>query len=112
PSIMARISTYVRVETPDLRCFVCLTTRKVYRLVDGEVDGPKTLAEMMATRVFRFLHEHPIKVFCARCISERLFNGRDIDMVMRRVEARGIRRYHDECSECGNPSLVAGVVAN
>lgn len=62
--------------------------------------------------ILRFLHEHSSKVFCTRCISARLFNGRDIDVAMRHIEARGIRRHHGRCSECGKPRLVAGVIGN
>ena len=64
------------------------------------------------TLILRFLHEHSGKVLCARCISASLFNGRDLDVAMRRVEALGIKRNYGRCSECGKSRLVAGVTAN
>jgi len=60
----------------------------------------------------RFLHEHAGKAFCMRCISAALFNGRDIDVAMRRLEGSGLIRRHGRCSECDKTRLVAGVTAN
>jgi len=68
---------------------------------------PETTAQIL-----RFLHENAGMAFCTRCISERVFDGRNIDVAMRHAEARGMKRHHGQCSACGKPRLVAGVSAN
>jgi hypothetical protein len=70
-------------------------------------EQPTTLAAIMG-----FLREHAGKEFCTGCLSRLLFNGREIDVAMRHIEARGVIRHHGRCSECGKPRLVAGVNAD
>jgi len=77
---------------------------------DGDMasEPPAT----MAGRIIRFLHEYSGKEFCNRCLSERIFGGRDIDAAMRHVESRGIIRHYGRCSGCEKPRLVAGIISN
>jgi hypothetical protein len=82
------------------------------RISGGAVNEQLSPAARTRTRILRFLHEHSGKMFCSRCISARLFGGRDIDVPMRHVEAQGVRRHHGRCEACGKPRLVAGVIAN
>jgi len=79
------------------------------RRIFGGADDP---AGVTTTRILRFLQAHVDKVFCSRCVSDLLFNGRKIDVAMHHSEGRGIRRHHGRCSECGKPRLVAGVIVN
>jgi len=122
PSVVARVSRVMRLERPDVACTVCLTTRKVYRLVLEDRSG-KTSPTDKTTLILRFLHEHPERVFCVRCISAQLFDGADIDVAMRHIEAGEpvgddltaelkIRCRHGHCAQCGKPRLVAGVIVN
>jgi hypothetical protein len=66
----------------------------------------------ITTLIVGFFREHTGKLFCNQCLSARLFNGRRIDLAMRHIEVRGIKRQYDRCSECGKPRLVAGVLGN
>jgi DNA-directed RNA polymerase subunit RPC12/RpoP len=62
--------------------------------------------------IVEYLNEHVGQEFCTACLSQRLFNGRGIDVVMRHVEGFGVLRRHAQCSACGHARLVAGVTAN
>ena len=62
--------------------------------------------------IIEFLSHRAGEAFCTACLSRRLFNGRDIDAVMRHVEGFGVPRRHARCSECGHARLVASAIAN
>jgi len=112
-SLIERAGKMGGIRTTDVPCTVCLTTRKVYRLTTATVitAAPTQRPTTVAGRVLAFMHEHIGEEFCARCLSTRLVDGRDIDVALRYVEGRGIVRHHGRCAECGLKRLVAGVAA-
>jgi hypothetical protein len=112
-SVIVRVREMAGIQTPDVPCTVCLTTRKVYRLTAATAvtGAPTQRPTTVAGRVLAFLHEHIREEFCARCLSTRLVDGRDIDVALRYVEGRGVVRHHGRCAECGLKRLVAGVMA-
>jgi ribosomal protein S27AE len=64
-------------------------------------------AEATRAAILRFLEQHRGKAVCSRCVATRLFDGKSIDVAMRRLEgSSSVSRHHDQCSECGKPRLV------
>ena len=98
--------------TATLRCDACLATRWTFRrraaALQGDGRGVRGRRRTQEA-IHRFLTEHRGQAFCAYCIAQDLFHGRDIDVAMRHLEGSGVHRCHSQCDGCGKARLVASV---
>jgi len=102
----------VPLTTATRRCDVCLATRWTFRrraaAAQGDGRGVRGRRRTQEA-IHRFLTEHRGQAFCAYCIAQDLFPGRDIDVAMRHLEGNGVHRCHSQCDDCGKARLVASV---
>jgi len=107
-AVLRSITGTFRLSIGMRRCAVCRARKTAFGI---STDGNSSHHTNGATRsaIVSFLEEHRGEAFCSRCISFRLFEGRDIDVAMRHLEGSGLARRHGRCAACGMPRLVASV---
>jgi hypothetical protein len=60
--------------------------------------------------IVQFLMKHPGEAFCSRCISEKLFEGRNIDVPIRSLEAHvAMHRRYETCAACRKSRLATSI---
>jgi len=97
-------------------CTMCVEKKTTYGF-DGRASPPdvgsRETARANGTKraIVDFLAEHAGSAYCAACISDQLFNGKDIDVAIRHLEGAGLYRRHQRCSSCRRPRLVASLPA-
>jgi hypothetical protein len=113
-AILTTISGTFVLSVETRPCTSCLSTKMTYGF-DGRATHPGASARETPRAngtqraILNFLSQHAGAAYCAACLSERLFNGKDIDVAMRHLEGAGVYRRHERCSACRKLRLVASL---
>jgi len=114
-TILTTVAGTIALSMETRPCFSCLEAKRTYRF-DGAAPhvGASETSRSNGTQptILNFLAQHAGSAFCAACVSEKLFAGKDIDVAMRMLEGNGMYRRHGRCSACRKLRLVASLPAS
>ena len=102
---LAAVGAGLRLHDATGRCRECGRTAAVMSL---ERPGEQPLAPREGG-LWDFLEQHRGKLFCSACVAVALGTSKRLDRALIAAEARGARRQHGPCSECGKGRLLCGL---